>query len=220
MKYAIGEILLVTIGILIALSVNTWNTSRQNLATEIEILEELKKGLIQDKTVLEGALKNYRRDSIHLHRLDSLLKFPNQEYSEDLNTLFGKVYGIRFNRLNSAFYEDLKSAGLQIIQNKDLRLRIVNLFETNYKILQGHLDNEQNINQVTRPYYLANFTEINFQESANPIDYKKIWTDPYFKNIVHYRIITLNLNQLQEYNKAINTMNDLIGEIDSYLLSK
>jgi len=41
-KYAFGEILLVVIGILIALSINNWNENRKNGNSEIEILEALK----------------------------------------------------------------------------------------------------------------------------------------------------------------------------------
>ena len=40
LKYAIGEIILVVIGILIALSINNWNDSRLENKTEIKILEE------------------------------------------------------------------------------------------------------------------------------------------------------------------------------------
>jgi hypothetical protein len=45
-KYAIGEIVLVVIGILIALSINNWNTNRLNNKLEKEILNNLKKDLI------------------------------------------------------------------------------------------------------------------------------------------------------------------------------
>lgn len=42
-KYAIGEILLVVIGILIALQINTWNTKRLDSLKEKAILKELHK---------------------------------------------------------------------------------------------------------------------------------------------------------------------------------
>jgi hypothetical protein len=40
-KYAIGEIILVVIGILIALQINTWNQNRQNRIQEQQILSQL-----------------------------------------------------------------------------------------------------------------------------------------------------------------------------------
>ena len=42
--YAIGEISLVVIGILIALQVNDWNNNRKNLDLEDKILKEIKIG--------------------------------------------------------------------------------------------------------------------------------------------------------------------------------
>lgn len=43
--YAIGEILLVVFGILIALEVNNWNQQRQERAEEIEVLKSVQKDL-------------------------------------------------------------------------------------------------------------------------------------------------------------------------------
>ncbi len=40
-KYAIGEILLVVIGILIALQINTWNQNKENTKQENQILNQL-----------------------------------------------------------------------------------------------------------------------------------------------------------------------------------
>ena len=47
-KYAIGEILLVVIGILIALQVNNWNTERKKQITQTNYLEEIKANLEDD----------------------------------------------------------------------------------------------------------------------------------------------------------------------------
>ena len=47
-KYAIGEIVLVVIGILIALQINNWNEDRKKDLLEITVLKELKKNLIDD----------------------------------------------------------------------------------------------------------------------------------------------------------------------------
>ncbi len=41
-KYAIGEIILVVIGILIALSINNWNEGRKEIEQEQTILKQLK----------------------------------------------------------------------------------------------------------------------------------------------------------------------------------
>jgi hypothetical protein len=216
-KYAIGEIVLVVLGILIALQINNWNTNQQDQKKEIRILTELKTGLEADNTLLQTTLKKYTQDHKQLNTLDSVLKLEDHPYSKSLNSLFGKVYGIRFVRVNSAFYEDIKSSGLQIIRDDAIRSKIVNLFENNYKFLDGLLEFEKNVNEVLRPYYLANFTNIDFSESAHPIDFKKIWGDPYYKNIVHYRIITLQSNHLKNFKNTIDAIEAIVNEINNYL---
>jgi hypothetical protein len=47
-KYALGEIVLVVIGILIALSINNWNEERKNKIKESVYLEGIKSDLARD----------------------------------------------------------------------------------------------------------------------------------------------------------------------------
>lgn len=217
LKYAIGEIVLVVIGILIALSINNWNTNKIASKKERDILKELSDGLELDKSILEIALQNDSDDLQDLRKLDSLLNFPEHEPNSDINYLFGKVYGFRFQRVNVAFYEDLKSSGLQVIKDDQIRLAIVDLFEDNYIVLKDLLNNERSVNQVNRPYFLENFTELTFREYAKPNDFKLVWRDSYFKNLVHYRIITLETNQIKWYKKTIEDIDNLQSLISSYL---
>lgn len=56
LKYAIGEIVLVMIGILLALQVNNWNQDRQLKLKEKNILLELKRDLASNDTTLQGQI--------------------------------------------------------------------------------------------------------------------------------------------------------------------
>jgi len=133
LKYAIGEIVLVVIGILIALQINNWNTNTIRKADERKILIELQKGLELDRDKMVVDLASCKVAVEKMKQLQTLLKDKNYGYHKDLDTLFGQVYGIRKLVLNNAFYEDLKSSSLRIINNEDIRLQIVQLFEQNYK---------------------------------------------------------------------------------------
>jgi uncharacterized protein YoxC len=55
--YAMGEIALVVIGILIAISINTWNNNLNDAAKEIKILLQLKEGLTEDRNKMQAQLK-------------------------------------------------------------------------------------------------------------------------------------------------------------------
>ena len=57
MRYAIGEIILVVIGILIALQINNWNESRKQSTLEKEFLTSIKNDLKQDKSFIQMVLK-------------------------------------------------------------------------------------------------------------------------------------------------------------------
>jgi len=59
-RYAIGEILLVVVGILIALQINTWNNKRIEDKRVVSFLQDFKIELITDTLGLNSNIKNYK----------------------------------------------------------------------------------------------------------------------------------------------------------------
>ena len=216
-KYAIGEIFLVLIGILLALAISDWNDSRVDKQSEIKTLTEIKKGITIDLDNLTTAQKEVNRSVSNLNHLKSLLKNDKQTYIKDLDTLFGVVYGLRILKVNSAFYEDLKSTGLDLIKNEDIRLQIVQLFDKYYEDLEWVNELEMSINEVNRAYYLNNFYDLIFSKRATPNNFKFIWTDSYYHNIVDYRLITFEFNQVLKYGETIKAIESLVAAIDNYI---
>jgi hypothetical protein len=210
----------VVVGILIALQINTWNNNKIEDRKETRILIQLKDGLITDKEVLESELDNLKQVQHSIKLLDDLLNDTELEYEKNLDTLFGKVYGIRNIQLNKAFYEDLKSSGIQLIKNDDIKTKVVSLYENNYGQILSLINMEFHVNEVTRPYYLKNFQHIEFGNSAHPIDFSFIWKDPQYKNIVDYRYKTIETNQIRFFNTTIKDIETMVDDIDSYLKSK
>ncbi|WP_411768962.1 hypothetical protein [Winogradskyella sp. A3E31] len=215
--YAIGEIILVVIGILIALQINNWNSNRIENIAEKKALIELRKGIISDAEAMQLSLSEILSQIDKMKHLKRLLKNEDLKYRRSLDTLFGSVYGVQAIRINKAFYEDLKASGLKLIKDDNIRLNIVNLFEDNYVLLDKIFDMELHINDITRPYYLQNFNEIDFLKSATPNDFNEVWSDTYYKNIVHYRIINLESNHVDAYQKTIPKITALAESIKDYL---
>ena len=216
-KYAIGEIVLVVIGILIALTVAEWNNSRNANKIEIRLLKELHKGVSEDLKKFNNELEITNKCIYHLIELDSLLKLDVPIANEHHYKLFGNVYGMRWLNLNKALYEDLKSTGFGVIKDDKLRSQIIKVFEDNYPYIESFKEIELLVNQVNRPYYLTNFIELKFKKYAKPKEFQTLWEDTYYKNIVNYRLTSLQLNQQTHYPKTINELEILLKLIEQYL---
>ena len=68
-KYAIGEIILVVIGILIALSINNWNENRKNNNELSKILIFVKNDLKADTLGLKRPLENYKKTNLNIQKI-------------------------------------------------------------------------------------------------------------------------------------------------------
>ena len=136
LTYAIGEIILVVIGILIALSINNWNEERKNRAFEKEILEQIRANLIKDKLSLESIQANFKNA---MNSTDKVLKseWTTNEKDSLKYWLSDIVRFDRFQPLTNAF-EVAKSKGLDLISNKQLRFNIGAYYDDEIIFLQCH----------------------------------------------------------------------------------
>jgi len=125
-KYAIGEILLVVIGILIALSINTWNENRKESEFEKEILEQIKTNLEKDRAALVSFANNGKRA---IASTNKILALPPGSKHDSLKYWLGDIMQFdRFQPLTSS-YEVLKSKGLDLISNKELRFQLGSYYD-------------------------------------------------------------------------------------------
>lgn len=140
-KYAVGEIILVIIGILIALQINNWKNYKTERETEKIILREIQANLEYDLNDFENNithLKDKRTSS------NALLKVVNN------NSIYHDSLGYFFSFLNlyprfsckSSGYKLLQSKGLAIITNTELRSKITDLYEDRYEQLLSY-ENER-----------------------------------------------------------------------------
>ena len=92
LRYAIGEILLVVVGILIALSINNWNEGRKNQILVNNFTQNLIEDLTKDSISISRMIVNIKNDSTFLNNfekriskstaaLDTILKIARYEYN-------------------------------------------------------------------------------------------------------------------------------------------
>jgi len=128
-KYAIGEIILVVIGILIALSINNWNEKRKIKNKETVILKELLTSINSDLKAYESF--SGPRIERKKRGLDSLFShiFDKKEIKDSLFIdFYTNMSQDIFLRFDNGPFEDLKSSGLDIVSNDSLRTAINNAY--------------------------------------------------------------------------------------------
>lgn len=97
LKYAIGEIILVVIGILLALQVNEWNLKKQNRSYEITMLQEVNEALIVDLKNINRNISYLKQVKYRIHeiaRMKNDLSIPRDSLYEHLDFIDG--YGTAF----------------------------------------------------------------------------------------------------------------------------
>jgi len=132
-KYAIGEIVLVVIGILIALSINNWNENRKNNKLLVTYYERLLIDIQNDLKEIE-TYQNYFRSSIDPIQKE-IVNIQSPNYNTD--SLYNNVGNwIRFTREfspNKSTYEDFLSTGnINLIDNQNLKTSILDLYTVKY----------------------------------------------------------------------------------------
>jgi len=159
LKYAIGEIVLVVIGILIALQINNWNEDRKLRRTEMKLLLELKENLFETKedlkTDIDKAINTLEvTDSLY----QSIVKNKKQMVSINMDYIY--EVPLLFPKLSA--YKSIQSYGVNIISNDSLRKMITSFYELQLERVKfGELIIRELNEQEIKPY----LDEISIPES-------------------------------------------------------
>ena len=124
-KYAIGEIVLVVIGILIALSINNWNENRIKSNKETTILANIHKEFKENKIQLERKVKMHKREHTSCSKIISLFPITSKPEPEVLDSLSHYLWnsygGYTFDPSQTSINALTSTSTFDIISNVDLR---------------------------------------------------------------------------------------------------
>ena len=238
LKYAIGEIVLVVIGILIALSINNWNETRKEHVKENEALEELKYDLLNSLDDVEQNLR-YHRDWLEsAWKVKKHIETSNEfidSLGYDLLKMTRDEYLIPVSKTFSA----IKSAGFKIITNDSIRKYTDIVYELNFPRLIRSTSHEPDIEDYFADYIKDNFKVIStdtlyksnfkvdslklmdlwYMGNGNnskyiPIDYDNFRIDPEF-SILYNKTTRWRMKKIMHYRIAQRTVKKLIKMLEN-----
>jgi len=131
--YAIGEIILVVIGILIALSINNWNESKKMNKEIVSLSKSIINELGDDITAFDRAI--ILNDSVLNTSADILDSISNTK-SGNVRKLLGLNIRYWDFRPNNAVYKSSVSSGFLPNYDDSLEIKIIDYYEKQYTVLK------------------------------------------------------------------------------------
>lgn len=215
--YAIGEIILVVIGILIALQINTWNNERETRSLEVKIIKELRSNLLLDleeiredidlmNAISKSSSKVYTYIATSEYAVDSL-----QYYASQLRTT------PHFDP-NLSGYDFLVSKGIGIISNDSLRNDISVHYERLYPYYRRYEEERIRFHALHSEPVLIDYFEMEFDTTEvhynrfkiSQYDYDRLKMDNQFKKVV--KAIAFENSGVQ--NRAMRVEDNILTLLD------
>jgi len=212
MRYAIGEILLVVIGILIALQINNWNEDKKERVTEQKLLNALHEDLLVNMDRLNKDIVLEQRS---IQQATKIIKHLDERkpYDPSLDLIFKEALFSPDITISKSSYESIKFKGIDIIQNDSIQRSIINLYDVVYSNLIAEtvrLEDQLWPSSVLPMIHKHFRVEIN---GNKPTDYNALLDDTTFKNMVIHRT-GFRMQALELKRKALYDTEVLVEMIE------
>ncbi len=126
MRYAIGEIVLVVIGILIALQINNWNQNSKNHIKEISILKALQNEYKENSKRYEQTIRMQQTVVVYSKSLIQCLEKKDLNYKRDSIDTFIMMGALNYVRAEPLIgtYQSLMGGDLSLVKNELLKSKL------------------------------------------------------------------------------------------------
>ncbi|MBC3847909.1 hypothetical protein H8K90_16050 [Winogradskyella echinorum] len=227
-KYAIGEIVLVVIGILIALQINNFNNNRQEIKIEQEYLLSLQ---TEYETNLEKINLSLQKNKERVNAVEDMLTLfdanvldttSDKAISDILYSVFSG--DATFQPSKGVLTDVISSGNLNVIKNKKLRQRLASfeskldflkLMRTAIKDLKNKLKNQLNNNGSIRKLLIdrgRNFENKSISDSRNN---RQIFSSIEFENnLLDYYLTISAANGPRVFGGIKEQIEQILVEID------
>ena len=155
-SYAVGEIILIFVGISLAIWFNNWNEDRNNRRTEVNLLKEIQENLVSNIQHTNSISQAELRRAKAYRQLGKIIKTDQlpgagEARQDTLQELLLQLnsYANYFPR--TAGFESLRSWGIHRLTTDSIRTQLTNLHEKDIISIQDAM--ETNFEVYMRVYY-------------------------------------------------------------------
>jgi hypothetical protein len=228
--YAIGEIALVVVGILIALQINNWNEDRLERLEETKLLQNLKVDFLQTIAELEEMNANRQIILSSNYALTEIKSKGDYSNKARIDSLIGNTFiAPTFNGKSGSLMVLLNSGKINLLKNESLKKLLFSWPSEVEDMTEGEIDSKNLTNSsfipIIRKY--ANVSEIIQTSTMLPINpraratellsnYKALLNDKEFENLL-YQLELHSIDNIQETESLIKISESIIEIIDSEL---
>ena len=208
LAYAIGEILLVVIGILIALQVNNWNESRKMKINEQAYLLSLKEDLQEDIAFNKRNVLSRFEKKVEALKIGKAYYQGNYQFQDTVLFLNTLGYGGVFGRVVWAFkkntYNQLLNTGqFKEIENDSLRAVIIDYYNLLNTLEESGENKETGYIKYTNSLRPFNREDtVNISEFDQKLFLSKVKTEEF------YMLLNLELNLAYDIKNKCLVVNE------------
>jgi len=213
LKYAIGEIILVVIGILIAVSINNWNQGKVARNAELNFYKNTKQQLLDDANNIKSQIEYSSKNLEEFKYAIKLIKEDSRSMKDSLGLIaINLMRNSDFDRQGNIYETTVNSGDIKLLRNNQIieglrRLEATYLYVNRMETI--HFDAVMSM--VPELKQTMRF-------STNTVENEDMLFDFKFQNIFALSIKIMTEKD-EIYNKALNEIESLIklmdGEINS-----
>ncbi|MEM6801696.1 MAG: hypothetical protein AAF696_09860 [Bacteroidota bacterium] len=228
--YAIGEIFLVVIGILIALQVNNINEQHKSKVKERKYLISMRNELLNNLEIVQTETNNLDNSINGQRKLISLINsakpsIDEVELSKIIGSSFSNVFELRYQ--DGTFKELLYSGGLITINNDSIKNEVSSwegrmisvrkqekgVYDAREKIIDYMIDHGA-FKMMLDDVGASNHFQIS--KSIRRSSTKALLASQKFENLISYHM-ALNISQKSYYERLVQEIENLLNMVNREL---
>jgi hypothetical protein len=210
--YAIGEILLVMIGITLAFQVDNWNENREKKNAEIRTYENIREQIIGDKKTIQSQINYNNRYMAQFEYANKIITANDRTKMDTLGIIATKLLNYSdFDREGNIYETMVNSGEILLLRNQKI-INSIRWLEENYN----------KINRLENIHYdaMMNFAAPNITSTVKIITAEIFNPDHIFSNEFQnlvFLLVRIMKEKDNTYLSAINEIDGILALIDEEL---